>query len=627
VTYQHDLLTRGEVKKTDKVISYTSLGKPLSYFSDDRWVIYKSNIDLNFGNLSGSFKEICKDSVYEIIINNDLVNIQEQARKNIQAFSIFCKCITECGGQDFNYINSDSGFRMFIEVAKEKSLRYKTWKNYFIIFPMLYEKGLMARKIENADKLAHLVSRDNGHIQQTLALPENIASAYFKAALDVVLRFHPYSNMISGVYESFWRDYQENISKGLTVPIARSKAQKLNESFLNNLGMKLDLQGEWLSWLRGACYIVIAGFTGCRDGEIKSFTRHSYKELDYSGITISIVKGKHTKPNVAGVPRDSSWVTIPAVKDAIELVWNSYEFARQIWKEKASQLSNEYDKNRIIEELGSLFLQLSPTAIRPRAGRQAIDKSLRSFVRSVDYRATSQDVKEFNLLNPTRKGGLVTGEILVPNPHCFRRTFAVYLVRNKLASLLDLKHQFKHMNIAMTSWYANQSNVASYSDMMLDEELKADIAKENHEFMTDTLYYIYNEAESLSGVEGKRIQSLRDGNQSTIYMSREEISQQVRNGQLSIIETPVGHCTNPQCNRLCDTPACKYEVVTKDKAILLATKRDQLISKFESLVKINARMPNIMSKLYYEIKAIELCLNDHNIAYETFTHNINQTVL
>ena len=624
---QKKLSVCSHTKDGDEVIFYTPLGKPLSYFSDDKWISYDYKIDLSFENLNASFKKECKDLVYEVIFNNNLVNIQNTSSKYIQAFSIFCRCICECGGRDFSYINSDSGFRRFVEVAKSKKLRYKTWKNYLILFSVLYERGVIKRRIENADKLANILSKDNGDIQQTIALPENIASAYFKAALDTVSRFHPHRKMISVVYDSFYNDYQDNIDKGLSVPIARSRAQKLNESSLNDLGMKLDLKGEWLSWLRGACYIVIAGFTGCRDGEIKSLTTHSYKELKYSDIIISIVEGEHTKSNRAGVSRNVSWVTIPAVRDAIELIWDAYDFARQIWDEKVCHLSSEREKGRIVRDLDSLFIQFSPTAKRPRAGRQGIDKSIRNFVRSVNYRATDKDVKEFNLLNPSRKDELILGEVLVPNPHCFRRTFAVFLVRNKLTSLLDIKYQFKHMNLAMTSWYANQSNVASYSDMMLDEELKSDIAKENHEFMTDNLYYIYNEADSLSGVEGKRILSLRDGNQSTIYMSREEISQQVRNGQLSIIETPVGHCTNPQCNRLCDTPACKYEVVTKDKAISLATKREQLISKFESLVKIKAKMPNIMSKLYYEIKAIELCLNDHNIAYETFTHNINQTVL
>ena len=82
-------------------------------------------------------------------------------------------------------------------------------------------------------------------------------------------------------------------------------------------------------------------------------------------------------------------------------------------------------------------------------------------------------------------------------------TFAVYLVRNKLSSLLDIKYQFKHMNIAMTSWYANQANIASYLDMMIDNELQDEIAGENKNYMTDIFYHLYNEAETLAGPEGR----------------------------------------------------------------------------------------------------------------------------
>lgn len=113
-----------------------------------------------------------------------------------------------------------------------------------------------------------------------------------------------------------------------------------------------------------------------------------------------------------------------------------------------------------------------------------------------------------DLLNPYRKSALKFGQMLKVYPHAFRRTFAVYLVRNKLASLLDIKYQFKYMNIAMTIWYANQANIASYIDMMIDKELHDEIAGENQNYMTDVTYHIYNEAETLAGHEGKRIKNL-----------------------------------------------------------------------------------------------------------------------
>lgn len=617
-----------KVMNTDNtVVSYSSDGEPFSYYEDDRWVIFEEDMNISFVNITGKFKSLCKELLYKSFKSNELLNKKSTAKKYIQSFSILSKCIIECGGTDFAFINSDRGFREFIKVAQSRNLKYKTWKNYLITLSVLKKEKIITRVIDNADELAVLLSNSQRISHQTIALPEKIASNYFKAALDIVAKYHPSRKVISDSYESFIQDYNKNIERGYGVPTARGYAQKNYLGQTKAIDFKLDLTGQWLSLIRAACYIVIAGFTGCRDGEIKSLTKESYQEKEYAGMTIPIVNGVHTKVNIAGVKRETSWVTIPAVKLAIELIWDIYEFSRKNWKAHAQTCSHLDEQNKMIQEADSLFLSYTPTAKYPAAGRQAIDKSLKSFVKYVNYRANSHDVAEFNLLNPSRKDELKIGELLIPNPHCFRRTFAVFLVRNKLASLLDLKYQFKHINIAMTSWYSNQANVAGYFDMMLDKELLLDIAQENHEFMTDTFYHIYNEAESLSGTEGKRIANLRGDDRSTIYLSRDEISRQVRDGQMSIIETPVGHCTNPRCDRICDAPVCKYAVVTKAKALELIPKRQLLITKFESLIEFGLKMPNILSKLYYEIKSIEQCFKDHNITFDVFKHDINQTLL
>jgi integrase len=610
-----------------KVISVTTDGEPYCYYRDDIWIILKENININFGKLSAEFKSLCKELLYKEFNNNGLVSKKQTAKNYLQAFTIFNKCITECGGTNFSFINSDKGFRAFVNVAQSRKLKYKTWENYVTVLRVLKNKGIISRVINNTRELAILLSNNQCISQQTIALPENIASCYFKVALDMVAKYHPSRKVISDTYNNFINDYNKNIGYGYRVPKARGYAQKNYQKTTESIDFTLDLSGEWLSKIRAACYIVIAAFTGCRDGEIKSLTLASYQEKKYAGMVIPVINGTHTKVNVAGVERQTSWVTIPAVKQAIELIWDIYEFSRCIWKERAKLCSHIDEQKKMDQEANSLFIAYSPTAKNPAAGRQAIDCSLKNFVRAIDYKVTPDDVAEFNLLNPSRKGELKIGESLNVNPHCFRRTFAVYLVRNKLSSLLDLKYQFKHINIYMTSWYSNQANVAGYFDMMLDKELLLDIAQENHDFMTDTLYYIYNEAESLSGAEGKRISSLRGEDRSTIYLSRDEISKQIHDGQMSIIETPVGHCTNPRCDRICDAPVCKHAVVTKDKALELIPKRRLLITKFESLVNYGVKMPNILSKIYYEIKSIEQCFKDHNIIFDIFKHDINQTLL
>ncbi|MBF4318004.1 site-specific integrase, partial [Vibrio anguillarum] len=139
--------------------------------------------------------------------------------------------------------------------------------------------------------------------------------------------------------------------------------------------------------------------------------------------------------------------------------------------------------------------------------------------------------------------------------------------------------------------------------------------------------YIYNEAETLAGPEGKRILSLRANAKSTIYLSRDEIAQQVQEGRLSIIEHPTGHCTNPSCDRICDMTICQYKVVTKEKAIELEKMRDRLITKYTKMDEAKVNQPNILSKFYFEIRSIEKVLDEHNLSYVKFSADISVTLL
>lgn len=608
------------------IISYDSEGKPYSKYADDSWYIKECNLLIPFNRLSGSFKDVLKKIAYEIITDASVISYKSTIRNLITSSIIFEKCIKKAGGNDFSYLEADTNYRKVLDACREKNLRYKTWKNALTLLFRLKKHGFIKRDIGNADKLA--VDLAGGDFtQQTLAIPEKIASAYLNSATQLIEKYHPHRKKISDLFDVFIKEYEAVKPHAKTNVYCRQAALKKVGRYDTAL-FEIDFMGTLLSLIRGACYVVLAGFTGSRDGEVKSFKVSSYDEKEYAGIKIPVLKGTHTKPNVGGVERSASWVTVPIAKKALELLWESFDSARDIWKERAIEIDHPDERERFIEALNQLFLCIPlSSATRPAAGRQAIDTSLRSFVKAVNYKATHDDIKEFNLLNPTRHGELKVGDILVPHPHAFRRTFAVYLVRNKLASLLDLKYQFKHMNIAMTSWYSNQAHVASHFDMMLDNELLAEIAVENTNYMTDTLYYVYNEAETLAGPEGKRIMNLRENSSTTIYLSREEIAQQVKEGRLSIIEHPGGHCTNPRCDRVCDMTTCQYKLVTKEKALELEQVRERLMRKFTSMTEAKVNQPNILSRFYYEIRAIEQVLEEHRIPYSKFTADISVSLL
>lgn len=533
--------------------------------------------------------------------------------------AVFEACITACGGDDFNYIDSDPNYRLFLLKAKERKLKYKTWKNHFIFSSHAKEVGLISRDIGNAEKLSIELSANGELASQAICLPECIAVKYYSEALKIVEVYYPFRHEISSSYNDFISEYTRLSGRYLSNATTRKYAIKKIKNIPDKVDIVFDYGGFWLSWLRGACYTVIAAFTGCRDSEIKSFDIYSYQEKKYAGINVPVLHGIDTKPNFGGVERHKTWVTIPSVKKAIELLWYAFSFAREEWREKASSIEHIDEKERFLKKVDSLFVTLPHMrGHRPNAGKQSIFHSLNNFVKSVGYNATKDDVLEFDLLNPTRKGELKVGEVLRVHPHAFRRTFAVYLVRNKLASLLDIKYQFKHMNIAMTSWYANQANIASHVDMMIDAELQGEIAGENHNYMTDTFYYMYNEAATLAGPEGRRIKNLRAEGDVSIYLSREEISKQVKEGRLSIVEHPGGYCTNPDCDRICDMTTCQYKVVTKDKAMSLVTIRERLIVKYNELLASGLDMPNVCSKIFYEIRSIEKVLSEHYIDFVAF---------
>lgn len=601
------------------IVSFDTEGHPYSYYCSDNWYLWTLGFNISFSRLSGAFKSTVKYLVHKVISNDSLKSKKSAIKNIIEGAVVFEKCISECNGVSYDFIDDDECFRRLLVEAKSKHLKFKTWKNNLIFLSHLFNEKVITREIKNHEELASYLSVSGRTVSQAVCIPESIASAYYGEALRIIEAYYPYRNEISSCYDDYVSEYLESSKRYKSNISARRYALKNIKHLPENIGIQFDYGGSWLSWLRGACYTVIAAFTGCRDGEIKSFDIDSYQEKKYAGMTVPVLNGLDTKPNVGGVARRTAWVTIPSVKKAIELLWEAFSFAREKWREKADSIAHLDERNAFIEKVDSLFVTLPHMrGHRPDAGKQSLAHSLHTFVKSVGYRATKNDVQEFDLLNPSRKGELKVGQMLKVHPHAFRRTFAVYLVRNKLASLLDIKYQFKHMNVAMTSWYANQANIASYVDMMIDKDLQDEIAGENQNYMTDVFYHIYNEAETLAGHEGKRIKNLRAEGDTRIYLDKEEIRKQVQDGRLSIVEHPGGYCTNPDCDRICDMTTCQYKIVTKDKAKTLVNIRDKLIVKYADIESLGLDMPNLTSRLFYEIKAIERVLAEHHLEYVAF---------
>jgi len=576
------------------------------------------------------------DESHRLDIQKVIYKIHKQFPSSVSAILMRInnlKLIANCiGSTQWSKLNQDNYYRQFKNTLKDRK--------YSIT--ILYDLGIISRYEKNTKyKFTKGLACSTKQVKkQHIAIPEGMSSQLFKVAMDIVDKYHPYRHEISAIHTKAIQAQKEVFAEaGSKKKVSKRGvqwrvAERLKKIKHNVPDFKLSLIFEDILEIQTACLLVIQGFSGVRLGESVSFDKNSYDSVPFSDeFDIPLLLGEITKVNENGVPTREAWVTHPISEKAIELAYDMSEYARDIYK-AIIECYHEDEKKVAERELNTAFITLGVISQKTKFIQQkSYAKRYLKFQKKYKISATQADVDEFDLLNPTRKGTLHVGGFLPKlSPHDFRRTFAVFLVRNKLGNLMTLKHQYKHLNIAMTAWYANHSQLAAQMDFELDDELKELVKAANEDLHTDILFHIFNESETLSGKEGERIAKERGSYAGEIYMSRDEIKEQVKNGALSIVEHPTGFCTNPTCDRICasetSTVTCQHEIVTSEKAKSRILVRNRLIARFNALNDERTYMASILTQMYTQIKAIEITLSKHNLDFIPFEAEIkSQTML
>mgnify|MGYP003671533173 FL=1 len=255
-------------------------------------------------------------------------------------------------------------------------------------------------------------------------------------------------------------------------------------------------------------------------------------------------------------------------------------------------------------------------------------------MKSYDIKATEEDVEEFNQLNPNREGQLrVGGSLPKLSPHDMRRTFAVFYKRYNFGSMMGIKFQYKHKNLNMSEYYANQASLISMLDILLDKELLEDINKAAIDLGIDIYDDIYNKSTVLGGIEGERqaqekLERVKQGHE--VLMDRAEIGTLIRNGTLAAVQLPTGgYCTNMDCDRICslslfiaEKKECPHKVTTDKTAKVSAKERSRLIKQFRGLNTGDSLLSSILVGIKQKIKEIEVTLQRHSIKHEAFEDKI-----
>ncbi|BBS86626.1 hypothetical protein [Aeromonas media] len=620
-----------------RIVATTNIdGTPCSYVDDLTWDYHGmfSNsfgkaLKINFGHIDMKYRHGVQYALHAISKGN---NWGFSTILNRRSALLHIAELIEC--TDWSTLNSEAKYNLFKKALKSKNLSNSVVTLIQITLNDMFDIGITQRFIAPSENFIKKLSSSRKN-QQSIALPEQMMNKLLSKAIYIVEAYHPYRYAISAAYETYFAELDHRKEHGV-------RNHNLSDWAKNNIkhgipfsDFSLDGHASSAIEIQTACWLVLIGLSGIRTCEGLSMNAKSYDDSrSYNGNIIPLIHGKISKSQPTGKPKAETWITHPIVKLALELAYDMSMFARTFYLKElnSSPRKNSYDNT--LDATSSAFLILSRNKKSGQVINKHITQNLLKFAEKYDVRASADDALEFNMLNPTRKGQLSTGDLLPKlSNHDFRRSYAVFFMRNRFGNLMSLRSQFKHQNINMTYWYQNGASLAAYFDLQMDVELQKMIQTANQDIHEQVLFYIYNDAKTLSGVEGHKIISDRKAYQTDypgqIYMTNEEIKNSLRKNKVSVVEHPTGYCFNPKCDRICSSDKaseiCAHEVVTPDKAREALPRHQRLVSKFRALNNGRYYMRAILADIQTHIKSIEKTLNEHDIPFEPFTDLLNSS--
>jgi hypothetical protein len=519
----------------------------------------------------------------------------------------------------------------------------------------LFEQELTTYAVDRSE-LAKL-AKSNKKVQ-AIAIPVAMYSKLLQRAILTIETYHPHRQGISkAVAEGDAIDERIRGGENLLAryPGARLPTAELSMTrqavFVRCMNARKALikhkipnfepvaVADWLSTIQSSCVLIVTAFSGIRIGEAVSFEKGAYTTvLSHDSKPIPVLQGETTKGE-DGKPRRATWQAHPIVKDALELAYDMTETLREHYKAKIELMYESKEitidaYEKACKEVDGVFIPTRKNTQSSTYTAGSFGRKLTSLMVSFDIKATKEDVEEFNRLNPNREGQLKVGGYLPKlSPHDMRRTFAVFYKRYNFGSMMGIKFQYKHKNLNMSEYYANQASLMSMLDILLDKDLLDEINEAAIDLGIDIYDDIYNKSTVLGGLEGERqaqekIERVKQGHE--VLMDRDEIGVLIRNGTLAAVQLPTGgYCTNMNCDRICslslfiaEKKECPHKVTTDKTAKVSAKERNRLIKQFRGLNTGDSLLSSILIGIKQKIKEIEITLQRHSIKHEVFEDKI-----
>jgi integrase len=482
---------------------------------------------------------------------------------------------------------------------------------------------------------------------QFYAIPTRLMEKIYAKTIDYVEEFYPHRELLCELMIELRHNYElgkqyvdKKIDSGswrwmnretpdYRIEVNKYQPQRYEtiiESFL--IGTPLEKYivshvgkfSAWLTKIQTACYIVCAAFTGMRRSELYSLHADSFIQREFNGKTIYSLRSYQHKMT-QGRGQLTEWVTSPLTKKAIKL-------AEALSRDMRSQLlcSNNPMKH---QEASCLWLTQSRKQQLPNV---RFEGNLRSHFNSIALEAEAivdeQALEEFKLINPNcnplnADKRIIVGEVWPLTTHQFRRTFAVFVRRHNLCSVVAVKDQFKHLDVPTTDWYGEGSSAAHLKGIDSDHELKNLILNVTNEVTTDAFYRWYNSSEALYGKRGLEILKERTSIPKDLK-SWDEINEHVKAGRLNLVGTLHSYCLAGYDCRMdkVTSPAncfkCENQLIDEEKAQNWINRHKWVSDQVLYLDSVGSLTSSKFSHYITQIRAAERVMHFFKISHDKF---------
>ncbi|EGQ7698425.1 site-specific integrase [Vibrio vulnificus] len=374
--------------------------------------------------------------------------------------------------------------------------------------------------------------------------------------------------------------------------------------------------------IEGACFGACSAFTGMRVSELTQIDGDSYKEVDIDGVKLCTMRSWTDK--LEKLSREDTWACAPICEKALLIL--------TVLNDKYRSVSGDIHLTPRFTFKGegkgwtgdTIHRQLKDVHLNTQKLRNIFyDYSLH-----IDLRYVPEEMDEvFNLLNPIVQKKFYPiqknehGELYWRfSTHSLRRTFAHFVVGHGLVSLASLKHQFKHIHLAMTAIYASHSEVLTLLGIQNPSKIKEKIQeqeiKSHAEYLKDMIEHPEEQSGgfmmSMSGepmVVGdarfnQLVEDTKGANKSTGFGTC-----------FSGVSCSMGHLFEPS---KCVGRDCENLNVNKAEADNWVIRRDRCVVKIEKMKEMGMFNRSSLATQLSDIRAAEKVMADHNIQFEKY---------